>query len=90
MSHSATSVGVKRYSPYYVNVLEKQRLLGRVVQHHSVHCLANSVLDLAHSGARRAAFILLAQNIGAWRKWRNKRGDYLSPLEAVFVHNRLI
>ena len=72
MSHSATSVGVKRYSPYYVNVLERQRLLGRVVQHHSVHCLANSVLDLAHSGARRAAFILLAQNIGAWRKWREQ------------------
>ena len=39
----------EKMEPILVSVLEPQGLRGRVVQHHYVHCLANSALDLAIS-----------------------------------------
>ena len=41
--------GSEKIEPILVSVLEQQGLRGRVVQQHSVHCLANSALDMAIS-----------------------------------------
>ena len=41
--------GSEKIELILVSVLEQQGLRGRVVQHHSVHCLANSALDMAIS-----------------------------------------